>query len=304
MSIEEVKEKYLTDLYALHPSWKKWGESIRLAVDFAIKAHEGQYRKYDGSLFVLHPMAVSLNVAKYKDKEMVIAALLHDTVEDSNEVYIEMIYEKWGNDVWFMVEALTKEPLFFTKRLSLIYNDKVEKILAGGIEDVRILLLKIADRDHNLLTLQWLKPKKQIRMTFETQAIYEPLKKILLWWKYNDDIASIEWLFSVYLKNTKIVTATQLKKFLFRKMYHKFDDETYTMVYKDTASIIWKIEDKERFSSLLDHDEFNKKTEIISMETDGDYFIATFRFHEGYLLKKNKTGKRKRISIEDVVLSS
>lgn len=271
---------YLKHLEEVYPDLHVHQEDISEACRFAIRAHDGQVRKYEGIPYVTHPMAVSLDVAdKYKDKDLIIAALLHDTVEDCDDVTLYDIYTTRGEEVGYIVEAVTDSPFYFVEEPDLVYKDKIEKLLAWWFKDVRVLLLKIADRDHNLQTLQWLKPHKQIRMTFETQAIYEPLRSILLDpSEHYVSIMNVVNRFHYYIEEHGIATPAQLKQNLYSQMYHNFDDETYHLAYNNTDTIVRQIEDKARFETLLDNESFANSIEVISLATDGEKFAARFIF--------------------------
>ena len=176
-----TKSDFLKNLQPVFGDFEIRETKISRACDIALEAHEWQIRKYDESPFIWHPMAIALDVAKkYQDGELIVAALLHDVVEDCEDIHIEDVYKERWDGIWWIVESVTDCPLYFSEDKNTVYRDKIEKPLAGGMKDVRVLLLKIADRDHNLITLDGLKPHKQIRMTFETQAIYSPLRDILL----------------------------------------------------------------------------------------------------------------------------
>lgn len=290
---KKLKETYLASLQEIFPDYEAHAEAIEGACDFAILAHAGQVRKYEAVPYVTHPMAVSLDVAqKYRDADMIIAALLHDTVEDCDDVTIEDIYMTRGDQVGLLVEAVTATPLFFVDVPEVLYQDKIEKLLAGGMRDMRVLLLKIADRDHNLMTLKGLKPNKQIRMTFETQAIYEPMRTILIGdTEWPIDLADMQLRFIAFLESGDIQTPMQLKHLLYSQMYHNFDDETYQLAYQNTDNIVRQIEDKARFESLLELENFKNHINVISLRTDGNHFKARFYFEQGVHMSAAPTGK-------------
>lgn len=149
-------------------------EIITKAYFFAEQAHANQYRQ-TGELYINHPLNVALILTEiFADKETIIAALLHDTIEDT-DANQETIIELFGNDVANIVSSLTKinKINFSTKSDAIIANH--QKILVGLVEDVRVIIIKFADRLHNLETL-WVKnPDKQKATAKETLEIFAPI---------------------------------------------------------------------------------------------------------------------------------
>ena len=268
---------------------------LELALDRAVKAHHGQLRKYELIPYLTHPIAIAQRLADdYDDPELVMAAILHDVVEDSDDYEHEDIYQQFGEDVGLMVDAVSKKPLYLHSNPSHECSDKVEKLLAGGMKDVRVLLLKLADRKHNLSTLVGLKPAKQIRMTFETQAIYDPLRTILEIDEPWCTCACAQKRLQAYLSQHTITDEKQLKENLFSSMYDSFDSEMFDLAYGNTDAIVWAIEDKERYEKLLENPDFEKNSEVISMETDGESFKVRFYFTQWHHLSDAK-GKNLKI---------
>lgn len=262
-------------------------QQIQEALDRAIQAHDGQVRKYEWIPYITHPMAVAVDVAsKYQDKELVLAALLHDIVEDC-DVRFQEVYENYGEAVGYMVEAVSKSPLFFIHQPEVVYGDKIEKLLAWWMNDVRVLLLKIADRDHNLKSLEWLKPNKQIRMTFETQAIYEPLKNLM---KCNNIRGCSSNLKQVLLE-VKIKTPKDFKVYLFSKTFENFDNDTFSLAYDNTNKIAWQIDNLSLFKSLISQSAFENNINIIDLQTDWENFRATFFLVNWFNVKFDKEVK-------------
>ena len=101
---------------------------------------------------------------------------MHDTIEDGPNVTQEKVYKEFGKEIGFIVDAVSDNHLSFYQHEEKVFEDKVEKLLCGGMEDVRCLLLKIFDRNHNLIGLGHKQAKKLIKKCFETQAIYYPIK--------------------------------------------------------------------------------------------------------------------------------
>ena len=130
--------------------------------------------------------------------------------------------------------------------------DRVEKLLDGGMRDVRCLLLKMADRKDNLRTIEQLKAKKQVRMAFETQAIFQPLREIL----HSDDSQSCtlertQTLLQKYLADTQIDSAKQFKKSLLSTFFVGLDEGTYSGVCDNLDFVTWKPDEKHVFGILV-----------------------------------------------------
>ncbi|WP_457596610.1 RelA/SpoT family protein [Hydrogenimonas sp.] len=157
-------------------------EKIREALAFAKKAHEGQTRK-SGEPYIVHPILVATITASISsDETMVVAALLHDVVEDTDHT-IEEIQARFGEDVANLVEGLTKIMEIRENELIPSHSDErlvtsalsFRKMLICSIEDVRVLVIKLCDRLHNMLTLDALPPHKQHRIAEETLVVYAPI---------------------------------------------------------------------------------------------------------------------------------
>lgn len=152
------------------------------AVDYCIRLHDGQFRK-SGEPYSIHPILVCSFVAHMGgDESMLIAALLHDVVEDTQCDEDEVKFE-FGEEVTNLVRGLTKIVAIRENELaSSSSNEKLaasaltfRKMLLVSIEDVRVLVIKLCDRLHNMLTLEALRPEKQKRIAEETLVVYAPI---------------------------------------------------------------------------------------------------------------------------------
>ncbi len=157
-------------------------EPLQRALEFSINAHDGQYRR-SGEPYIIHPILVaSIVVSITNDESMAIAALLHDVVEDTS-VKIDEIEKLFGKDVAHLVAGLTKiDAIRDHELIPSNSNDKLvvsalsfRKMLLASIEDVRVLVVKLCDRLHNMLTLGALAPHKQKRIAEETLVVYSPI---------------------------------------------------------------------------------------------------------------------------------
>ena len=180
LSPEELYSDVIERVRRYHPS-----DDISLiekGYEVARKAHEGQKRK-SGEPYIIHPLYVALILADLElDKETITAGLLHDVVEDTIMTR-EQITEEFGSDVALLVDGVTKlEKL----KLSGDYRDKthvqqemqarnLRKMFLAMAKDIRVILIKLADRLHNMRTLAHMPPEKQIRIAQETIDIYSPI---------------------------------------------------------------------------------------------------------------------------------
>jgi guanosine-3',5'-bis(diphosphate) 3'-pyrophosphohydrolase len=147
---------------------------IRQAWEFCLEHHKGQMRA-SGEPYVLHPLEVALVLAEMKlDSTAIAAGLLHDAVEDT-PVTTEDITERFGEQVAHIVEGVTKiDKIQFANREDR-QAENVRKMLLAMVSDVRVVLIKLADRLHNMRTLEHLRPERQQAIARETLDIYAPL---------------------------------------------------------------------------------------------------------------------------------
>jgi len=157
-------------------------EALKKALAYSTKAHENQFRK-SGIPYIIHPILVASIVSSITDDEaMAISALLHDVVEDTDTT-IEEIENLFGSDVAHLVEGLTKIDSIRDSELVPSSSDErlvisalsFRKMLLASIEDVRVLVVKLCDRLHNMLTLDALPEHKQERIAEETLVVYAPI---------------------------------------------------------------------------------------------------------------------------------
>ena len=146
---------------------------VRNAYELAAEAHKGQKRK-TGEPYIIHPIAVARIVAEELELEAnpVMAAFLHDVVEDT-QYTIEDIRERFGDDVAFLVGVVTKQKKEKYDKSKQV--DNYRQILASVQYDVRAILVKLADRLHNMRTLASMRPDKQMKIAGETDYFYAPL---------------------------------------------------------------------------------------------------------------------------------
>ena len=144
------------------------------AFTYADAEHKGQLRK-DGTPYITHPLAVAEIVADLGlDADSVIAALLHDTIEDTNATH-EEVAKQFGETVAALVEGVTKlsRVQYTSKEEEQMEN--LRKMLIAMVKDIRVILVKICDRLHNMRTMEYQSPAKQREKSLETMEIYAPI---------------------------------------------------------------------------------------------------------------------------------
>ncbi len=150
-------------------------ETLSKAYDFAVKVHKDQKRQ-SGDPYVIHPVAVANILTELKlDSATIATGLLHDTIEDTYATY-KTIEEQFGKEVADLVDGVTKISVFENQAISNSKAENFRKLILATSKDIRVLLVKLADRLHNMRTLKAIdKDEKRKRIAKETMEIYAPL---------------------------------------------------------------------------------------------------------------------------------
>ena len=158
-------------------SYNKFLNPVTLgkAYDFAVKAHEKQKRD-EGSPYIIHPVAVASILTELKlDSATIATGLLHDTIEDTYATY-ETIKNEFGKEVADLVDGVTKISVFENQAKTNSKAENFRKLILATSKDIRVLLVKLADRLHNMRTINAIKEiDKKERIAKETMEIYSPL---------------------------------------------------------------------------------------------------------------------------------
>ncbi len=147
---------------------------IRRAYEYASDAHKDQ-KRLSGEPYIVHPLEIGIILANLKmDTTTIAAALLHDVVEDT-PVSLEIVRDKFGEEIALLVDGVTK---ISSLKKKTRYNDQVHsirKMLMATIKDVRVILIKLADKVHNMRTIMFQPEQKQVRIAHEVMDIYAPM---------------------------------------------------------------------------------------------------------------------------------
>uniref|UniRef100_A0A7S3KZY2 Putative GTP diphosphokinase RSH1, chloroplastic n=1 Tax=Amphora coffeiformis TaxID=265554 RepID=A0A7S3KZY2_9STRA len=167
------------------------------ALCVAYRAHRGQARK-SGEPFIIHPVQVGLLLADLRmDAETVMAGLLHDTVEDTDLTFIQ-VESLFGSTVRAIVEGETKVSKLPKLAFSEFADEQAENLrqmFVAMTDDYRIIIVKLADRLHNMRTLMHMKPEKQIKISRETLDIFAPLAHRMGIWQFKSELEDIAFMY-------------------------------------------------------------------------------------------------------------
>ncbi|HEX4030365.1 MAG TPA: HD domain-containing protein, partial [Terracidiphilus sp.] len=178
---------------------------IRKAWKFCVQHHQGQMRA-SGEPYIIHPLEVAEVLAEMRmDATAIAAGLLHDSVEDTPATNEEIAAE-FGDQVAHIVEGVTKlDKIKFANREDH-QAENIRKMLLAMVTDVRVVIIKLADRLHNMRTLEHLKPEKQVRIARETLDVYAPLAHRLGMGKLRGELEDLAFRFVDPLSYSKLTT--------------------------------------------------------------------------------------------------
>ena len=170
---DELYEELIATIKKYHPSDDL--SLVEKAYKIAREHHEGQFRK-SGEPYIIHPLKVAIILAELEmDKESIIAGILHDVVEDT-DMTLDDVREQFGGDVAILVDGVTKlTRINWTSDRNEIQAENLRKMFLAMAKDIRVIIIKLADRLHNMRTLQYMKPEKQKEKSRETLEIFAPL---------------------------------------------------------------------------------------------------------------------------------
>lgn len=256
---------------------------VKNAIDFATKYHKHQMRK-SGEPYVTHPLAVAKIIASWElDVDSVCAGILHDTVEDT-EATLDEIRDNFGESIAKLVDSVTKVSVYSDQNRASLTKTEIHqleekkqqtktsnddskmaiiKVFLGMSKDIRVILIKLADRLHNMRTIKYLKAEKQIRIAQETRDIYANIASQLGMYQVKTEFDNLcmKILQPNEYKTTKLYIEKQLKKYNenFKEAIEKIEwtlnnnhiDAEVIHRIKSVASVYEKIKNNENVNDLF-----------------------------------------------------
>jgi GTP pyrophosphokinase len=215
---------------------------IRKAWEFCVSHHEGQTRA-SGEPYIVHPLEVAEVLAEMKlDATAIAAALLHDAVEDTPATS-EEIGERFGDQVAHIVEGVTKiDKIQFANREDR-QAENVRKMLLAMVSDVRVVLIKLADRLHNMRTLEHLKPDRQEAIARETLDIYAPLAHRLGMGKVRGELEDLAFRYTDPVSYEQVSAAVEARRIEGEQFLRGVEDTLVEQLRENgvQARVEWRI---------------------------------------------------------------
>ncbi len=230
---------------------------LKLAYDFASKAHEGQ-KRMNGEPYIQHSLHTAYTLAQIKaDLNTIIAGILHDVPEDTNYT-LEDVKKNFGKEIASLVKGITKLSKVKYRGIDR-YNESLRKMFLAMAKDLRVILIKFADRLHNLRTLDALPHNKQLRIAGETLEIYAPIAGLLGIWRlkwqmedlcfkylYPDEYKKLEYEYEVEKKIERTQYIQKVKNILGKKLKAENIEYKIQGRFKHLYSIYQKMQRKDR----------------------------------------------------------
>ncbi len=239
-AIDQRIEALLKQVHANRPSEDV--SLIRKAWEFCVKHHEGQMRA-SGEPYIIHPLEVAEVLAEMKmDATAIAAGLLHDSVEDTPATN-EEIQAEFGDQVAHIVEGVTKiDKIQFANREDR-QAENVRKMLLAMVADVRVVLIKLADRLHNMRTLEHLKPDRQEAIARETQDIYAPLAHRLGMGKVRGELEDLAFRYTDPVSYEKVSAAVEARRIEGEQFLRGVEDTLVEQLRENgiEARVEWRI---------------------------------------------------------------
>lgn len=187
-------------------------ELIQKAYDFAYEHHKGQFRK-SGEPYVIHVIQVANTLAlMHCGPKTIAAGLLHDTVEDCEGVTTDTITELFGEEIATLVDAVTKIGAIKFKDEEEYLASNHRKLFIAMAKDIRVILIKLADRLHNMRTLQYMRPEKQKKIARETLSVYAPIAHRLGISEIKNELEDLSFKYLDYKKYEEIKGLVQQRE--------------------------------------------------------------------------------------------
>jgi GTP diphosphokinase / guanosine-3',5'-bis(diphosphate) 3'-diphosphatase len=239
-SIEERFEALLRQAKANRPHEDI--SLIRKAWEFCVAHHEGQTR-LSGEPYIVHPLEVAEVLVEMKlDATAIAAALLHDAVEDTTATSQE-IGERFGDQVAHIVEGVTKIEKIQLANREDRQAENVRKMLLAMVSDVRVVLIKLADRLHNMRTLEHLKPERQEAIARETLDIYAPLAHRLGMGKVRGELEDLAFRYTDPVSYERVSAAVEARRIEGEQFLRSVEDTLVEQLRENgiQARVEWRI---------------------------------------------------------------
>ena len=195
--LEQIESYWVELLPKVSYLGTEMASKVYQALCVAYRAHRGQVRK-SGEPFIIHPVQVGLLLADLRmDAETVMAGMLHDTVEDTDLTFVQ-VESLFGSTVRAIVEGETKVSKLPKLAFSEFADEQAENLrqmFVAMTDDYRIIIVKLADRLHNMRTLMHMKPEKQIKISRETLDIFAPLANRMGIWQFKSELEDIAFMY-------------------------------------------------------------------------------------------------------------
>src|SRR6478609_4877109 len=239
-AIDQRFEALLRQVHANRPTEDI--ELIRKAWDFCVQHHRGQMRA-SGEPYIVHPLEVAEVLAEMKmDSTAIAAGLLHDAVEDTPATSEEIAAE-FGEQVAHIVEGVTKiDKIQFANREDR-QAENVRKMLLAMVSDVRVVLIKLADRLHNMRTLEHLKPDRQEAIARETLDIYAPLAHRLGMGKVRGELEDLAFRYTDPVSYEQVSAAVEARRVEGEQFLRSVEDTLVEQLRENNieARVEWRI---------------------------------------------------------------
>ncbi len=274
--IESVKKNY-----------PKHCDKILEAYAFASKMHEGIKRK-SGEPYIIHPLSVAkILIENNMDYSTLIAGLLHDVVEDT-EVSSEDIKKRFGETVAKLVDGVTKIDEFTCSKYNLTEADSIRHLLLAMGNDVRVIFIKLADRLHNMRTIQYLKRERQLKMAEETQELFIPIAERIGVRKLRTELQDLTFK-CMYPEEYSKIKAEFDRKFLKRKEKIENIEKTLSNILTENMISNEIVAWPEQYFSIFKRRKYEGIGKIynfmlikVIVPTEQDCYRALGLFHKKY----------------------
>src|SRR3990167_1272724 len=229
----EIKE--ITDLIGGGIN-KKDEELIKKTYEFAKRAHEGQ-KRMSGELYFIHVFETAKILAKFgMDVQTIVAGLLHDVLEDA-KVTEEEIKKEFGEDIVFLVNGVTKLGTL-KYRGHERHVESLRKFFVAIANDLRVVIIKFADRLHNLRTLQFVREDKRKRIAMESIEVYAPLANRLGMGKLKGELEDAAFPYAYPKESAQVEEIIKEKKELYKKYLAEVNEKLKKELEKNKIKFI------------------------------------------------------------------